>query len=105
MLTMRKRALGFLFPLFLGCVQANTAPVAQEPLDVSLSAAGLCQAAQVRLLALKCQDSQGRLLGGPNKAGQSFSAVCQNALVNHVNVNPVCLAGVKSCQEVDSCPR
>lgn len=88
-----------------GCVPSNTRPVVEEPLDPAPSVAAPCQRAQENLLRLGCKDSEGRLLGGPNKAGDTFSAVCQNAVANHVNVNPVCIASVVKCSEVDTCPR
>lgn len=91
--------------LLLGCPASNTLPQAQEPLDPAPFSVGVCTLAQTNLLKLGCKDHEGRPLGGPNKAGQTFAAVCQNAVANHVNINPSCIATVKVCAEVDSCPR
>jgi len=91
--------------LLMGCGPAAMNPVAPEPLDTDKASATPCLLAEQNLLKLGCKDSEGRPLGGPNKAGESFHAICQNAVANHVDMNPVCIANVKICAEVNSCPR
>lgn len=64
-----------------------------------------CKTAEANLLKLGCKDSEGRLLGGPNKLNQPFNVVCTNAAANRVDMNPGCLAALKSCDGVNACPR
>ena len=83
---MRKLLAFSVFTLaLLGCPPSG--PVPAEGLDGSLTAASPCMSAQANLLRLQCKDSEGRLLGGPNKANQQFSAVCQNAVANRDATN------------------
>ena len=95
----------FLFLGILGCSPANTQPVEPEPLQPDLLVVVSCRKAEAHLLELQCRDSGGRLLGGPNLHAEPFHAICENAIANSVNVNPTCLAAVKTCQEVNSCHR
>ena len=91
--------------LVFGCSPTNPQPVEPEPLQPNDAAAPACLQAEQNLIKLQCKDSTGRLLGGPNLHNETFHDICQNAIANHVNINPTCLAGVKSCSEVNSCPR
>lgn len=95
----------FLIVSGLGCSPANTQPVNPEPLQPDIVYAASCLRAEKHLLELGCRDSLGRLLGGPNLRDEPFHAVCENAMANQVNVNPVCLAVIITCQEINACPR
>jgi len=80
-------------------------PAPSESLDKNPDAADDCTRAEQNLLRLQCKDSLGRLLGGGNKVGDSFSAICQNAIANHIDMNPACIAASQTCEGVNKCAR
>lgn len=61
-----------------------------------------CGAAEAHLLALKCLDSRGRLLGGPNLHGVKWADICRQDRNNGVDLKPTCIAVKKTCEEVVS---
>lgn len=79
---------------------ADAAPPPSPAADASPS--DTCGAAETRLLELGCKDSRGRLLGGPNLHGVSWSDVCRDNAKNGVSLQPNCIAKAKSCAEVMS---
>lgn len=91
--------------LLLGCWSSSPHPSRLMSLDEDGASSAACMQAEQNLLVLACKDREGRLLGGPNRAGDPFHVVCENAQANHVDLNPSCLAQVKNCEGVSSCPR
>jgi len=80
-----------------------SAPVPSQALDTDSGSAAICTRAEQNLLKLGCKDSMGRLLGGPNKVGDAFRVICQNAEVNSASMHPSCLATKLTCIEVLKC--
>ena len=63
----------------------------------------MCTAAEAKLLSLSCTDSRGKLLGGKNEHGVSFTDRCKNVQDNGVFLNPRCLSNIHACSEVNPC--
>lgn len=87
---------------------SDAAPVADAtPLPVPVAPDGAqidaCGQAESNLLILKCKDSRGRLLGGPNEHGVPFAAVCRDDLAKGVDVHASCIANASTCAGVSSC--
>jgi hypothetical protein len=58
----------------------------------------LCEAAEVRLLKLKCEEGQ------PTKKGTRFKDVCEDVQKNGgVFLNPRCLSNITDCNQIDIC--
>lgn len=98
---MRKHCLNLLLLYLLSCKDPavptpNPHPDDKDPVHS-------CAAAEENLLRLKCRDSAGALLGGPNRRGVAFRDVCSNAIANKVSIRPVCLAGLRNCADVKKC--
>lgn len=79
--------------------QPPVQPVHPDDKDPDLG----CKAAEEHLLALECKDSKGRLLGGPNRRGESFRSICETAIKARVSLRPACIARVTSCDAVQAC--
>lgn len=80
-------------------------PIPPSPLDRRPQSEADCASAEKNLLHLGCRDANGRIIGGPNGRGDAFHAVCENAMANKYDINPSCLAQIKSCMEIASCSR
>ena len=62
-----------------------------------------CWTAGQKLLQLGCRDTRGRLLGGPNLSGITWSAVCRQNLANGVDLNAACITAAATCQIAQAC--
>lgn len=78
---------------------AGAPDVVVHPAPVS----DLCAQGEANLLKLGCKDDRGRLLGGPDLHNVPWSVVCRQDQAHNVNLQPACMAGAKSCEEVTSC--
>lgn len=77
----------------LGCPEKES-PV-PEPVIPKVTGSEWCDKAEANLLALGCPEGQ------PTKKGTRFADVCRDTQENGINLNPQCLAGIKSCDAVD----
>lgn len=96
---MRKYQLNLLLLCLLSCKD----PVAPDPHPDDQKPAQSCAAAEKNLLQLECKDSEGALLGGPNRRGVPFRDVCAEAVANKLSLRPGCLARVRNCTDVKKC--
>jgi len=71
---------------------------AEEPVHPEV-----CEDAKMHLLDLQCKTSKGRLLAGPLLNGDDWADFCRYELSNGVNIDPVCLSKLPSCEGVDAC--
>ncbi len=71
---------------------------AEEPVHPEI-----CLDAKMHLLDLQCKTRTGRLLAGPLLNGEDWEVFCKYELANGVNIDPVCLTKVSSCEGVDAC--
>ena len=62
-----------------------------------------CWNAAQKLLALGCKDSRGRVLGGPDLSGLTWSQVCRQDLANGVNLNASCITAAATCATAEAC--
>lgn len=78
-------------------------PAGPHPSPVDPRKADDCERAETALIDLGCSDSQGVMMGGPNRAGVPFRQICRDAVLNHLSLNATCLAELKDCRAVQSC--
>ena len=81
--------------LLLGCNEPIVPPNAHD--------ASFCPDAQEVLLRLQCKDSRGRFLGGANKSGEEYEAVCQRNIQNNVAMYAECTSKITNCDGVSKC--
>jgi hypothetical protein len=62
-----------------------------------------CWSAGQKLISLACKDTRGRLMGGPDLQGVSWSVVCRQDLANGVDLKASCIAGAASCTAAEAC--
>lgn len=87
-------ALSFTLVGLLGC--PPTEHVVPEPVIPKVQGSEWCDDAEKNLLALGCEEGQ------PTKKGQSFTEFCLDTQKNGgIDLNPKCLATIKSCDEID----
>lgn len=97
-----------LVSLLLGCPPATSPkPDASDGSAATLVAAEAsvdsCGLAEQNLLKLGCKDPRGRLLGGPDLHGVSWSQVCRANKTNGVDMKPECLMIATTCAGVEQC--
>ena len=93
------RTLSCVLLLLLAC---RTSPEPRPPVHDPLLPSK-CLQAETALLDLGCTDSQGVPFGGPNRAGVPFRQICQDAVENHLSLNPTCLAALNDCRLIQDC--
>lgn len=96
--SLRMKQCTLLLLFLLGCPPFKTSPVPEPVYSTT------CKNAEATLLALKCRDSKGALLGGPTKRGKPYADFCIETMSNGIDLNPGCYAAAKTCEEALSCP-
>jgi hypothetical protein len=94
----RLRPLFLLFALSVVGLFGCGAPehVVPEPIVPTVKGSEWCDEAEKNLLALGCEE------GRPTKRGKSFTEFClETQQDGGIDLNPQCLATIKSCDEVD----
>lgn len=77
----------------MGCPDGGSS--IPEPVIPKVSGSEWCDKAEANLVALGCEE------GKPTTEGKRFADVCRETQSNGIDLNPKCLAGVKSCGAID----
>ena len=100
------------------CPPASTSPLTSAPCpaadagtpappapaaDAAVEPHDACWNAAQKLLELSCKDTRGRLLGGPNMSGLTWSTVCRQDFLNGAKINTTCIIGASSCAAAEAC--